>query len=138
MELLQTHSQAFVVAGQAFVAGAPTQAALHHPAAGQQYKAAFGLPELHDLQVNAVFPCRLCRHVTGIALVGVGQRNALTGRELNFFGQQAHLGPVLFVGRRHDGGEPEAERVDGHVHLAAFAPLGPVVTGTGAAFQDAR
>ena len=127
MELLQADRQPLVVAGQAFVAGAPAQAALDDPAAGQQHEAAFGLPQLDHLQVDAVLFGGLRRVVAGVALVGIGQCNAMARSYLHFFRQGAHLGPVRFGGRRDDSRQQVAQRINGHVHLAALAPFGAVV-----------
>ena len=98
MELLQAQGEAFVVAGQALVADAPTQAALDLPTPGQQHEAALGVAEFDDLQVDARGLHRLRRGFARVALAGVGQRNALARCYLHFLGQHAHLGAVLLVG----------------------------------------
>lgn len=79
----------------------------------------------------------LGRHLAGLALVGIGQSNALSGRHLHLFGQGPHLGPVLLVGRRDDSGQQMAERVDGHVDLAALAPLRSVIADSVSASERA-
>lgn len=63
----------------------------------------------------------------GVALAGVGQRNALSIVHLHFFYQTADLRTGVLVGWRDDGGRQVPEHVNGHVRLAAFMPLGPVV-----------
>ena len=83
--MLQIDGEPLVIADQALVAGTPAQAALDHPAAWQQYEAAFGVAQLDHLQVDAALLGRLRGHFTRVALVGIGQRNALAGRNKCLF-----------------------------------------------------
>ena len=84
VQLLQAHGEASVIAGQALVAGPPTQAALDDPAARKQHETALGLAELDLPQVDAVDFGRLGRPLVRISLNGVVQRDALSKSHLYF------------------------------------------------------
>lgn len=59
MESGQRVRHALTVAREASKARSPCEAALDHPASGQQHETAFGLGVLDHLQLNAVALCRL-------------------------------------------------------------------------------
>ena len=75
-----------------------------------------------------------CRDVAGIALVHKGDFDRLAGHLLHSTRQLAHLRAILFIGGRDQQGQQVAQRIDGRMHFAAFAPLGSIIAGMTAAF----
>src|SRR5688572_18539875 len=88
-------SQALIVTRQAPESRSPREAALNHPAARQQYKAALGLGVLDHVQFDTVCLSRLSCMLSGVALVHIRQSHALIGQLLYRLGQLLHLRPVL-------------------------------------------
>jgi hypothetical protein len=85
--------------------------------------------------------------VSCVALIHIGQLDALAGGLLRRLSETAYLLAILFVGRGDVGGEQVPERVHGNVELGAPLALGAVVAGTrpalgagaqGAAVEDHR
>lgn len=91
-------SQALVVARQTAEWRSPREAAFHHPAARQQYKAAFRLGVLDYVQFNSLRVSGLCWIFPRVALIHIRQCHALIGQFLYCLGQLFNLRPVLFIG----------------------------------------
>ena len=81
----------------------------------------------------------------GVALVDIGQVDALAGGGLHGLSQPTKLGLIVCAGRRHVQRQQMAQRVDCQMQLGALLALGPVIAcpraalwrGTeGAAVQD--
>jgi hypothetical protein len=116
-----------IVAGQTPKARHPGKGAFHHPAPGQQDKAMLGLWQLDDGQLDALGGRRLGRSVSSIGLVDKGHLHRLAGGLLHPLRQLAHLGAILLIGRRDQQGQQMPQRIDRHMHFAAFAPLGTII-----------
>jgi hypothetical protein len=109
----QDGGQALIVACQAAETSGPGDAALDHPALGQQDKAALGLGQLDHLQADALPLSR--------------RRRLLAGGLVDRDGQQLHLRAVLGISWGDVQGEQVPQRVDGSVQLGATASLVAVV-----------
>ena len=83
--------QALIAACQPPEAFEPAEAALNHPAAGQQHEALLRPGQLDDLQRKAVLTCGVRSRVARIATVGKCKFHRLTGYMLNLTRKLGHL-----------------------------------------------
>src|SRR5258708_8112213 len=97
MQTDQGLRQALIVTRQAPKAGHPREGSFDDPATRQQDKAAFGLLQFDDLQLNAVLGGVLFGLLARVALVHKGNFNRVARDVLDLFTQQANLGTFLFV-----------------------------------------
>ena len=72
-----------VVLHQAAKAGRPGKGPLDHPASPQQHEATLGVRQINHPQLDAMCFCSVSGLRAGIALVDMGQANALAGRDLH-------------------------------------------------------
>src|SRR6266516_1484943 len=134
MKTSQHLQPALVITSQATKARHPRERALHHPSAGQQDEAAFGLGQANHLQAYTLsFGCQ-GRSLARVALIDKGQFDMLSGHVLHRCGQLAHLIAILFVSRRHVQGQQRSQRIHRQMDLAATASFGSVVARSMAAF----
>jgi hypothetical protein len=115
--------------------GGPGERTLHHPSARQQDTAALSFGQLDHVQADAMLFGRLLRFVAGIASIHVGQFHMLSGDFLHGGGQFPNLSAILLVGWRHQKRKQVPQRIDGHMDLAALAPLGPIIASPVPAFR---
>ena len=127
MQSGERFGQSFVVTGQTAEAGRPSETALDHPAARQQDKALLGTGQAHHFQLKAVGVGRLCRLVTGIALVDKGYLDRVTCYVLHLGRQARDLRAILFVCRRDMQGQQIAQRIDRQMSCVALASSGAIV-----------
>ena len=119
---------ALVVLDEAAETRGPGEGSLNDPSSGQQDEAFLGLRQLDDLEPDAVPPGGIGGSLPGVALVDIGQFDAVAGLGLDRCGQPLHLGSVFGAGRRDVQGDHMAQRVDGEVQLGALLALGPIVS----------
>lgn len=134
MESCERGGQPFIIACQAAKAGGPAEGTLDHPASGQEDESAFGFWELHSLEAHAVRGGWAGRFFSGVALVGKGDFDWVSGGLLHGLHQRPHLGAFLFVGRCHLPSQEVPERIDRQVAFGTFAPLVSIVAGARPAF----
>ena len=119
--------ESFVVPCQPAEAGCPSNASLHHPAAGQQHETTFGLRLFDYFQLYAVLFSRLSRAFPGIALIHISQFDVLASDFLHRLGQLLHLGAILFIGCGHVQGEQMTQRVHRRMYFRSLSALSTVV-----------
>jgi len=119
----QGRGESLIIAGQATKTGCPGEITLHHPALGQENKAALGLGQLDDRQLDAVLGRRCRWLLPGVALVHIRQFHVLAGDGLDPRRQLLDLRPLLLIGGCDQQRQQMPERIDRGVDLRAFAPL---------------
>ena len=126
---------AFVIARQAAKARDRGERALHHPSAGQQDEASFGLGQAHYFQAHSVDLCCLGRVLTRVALIDKGECDVVSRHLLHRGGQLSHLSAILLIGRRHMQGQQMPQGIHGQMPFAAFAPFGSILACSMAPFR---
>lgn len=109
----------------------PCEAALDHPASGQQHEAAIGF----DLQLNAVALLCLASHFAGIARIHVRKHHALAGQFLYRIGQLLDLCAIPLIGWYHIPCQQLTQSIDRQMHFRTLAALRAVVAGARAGFR---
>lgn len=87
----QGFRQAFVIKRQPPEAGGPSEAALDHPAAGQQDKAFLGVWKFDHFQLDSVYGGGLGRRLARIALIDIAQFDRVTGHLLHLLRQSCTM-----------------------------------------------
>jgi len=100
VEISESASVALIVLHQPPEPCRPGKGPLDHPAPRQQQEAALGVRQLHHLQFDAMRPGGLTGPLAGVALVDIGQFDALPGGDLYSLRQAADFGAVIHAGRR--------------------------------------
>jgi hypothetical protein len=108
VETKERGSEAFVVASETTNASRPIEGTFNNPATGQKDKAAFGLVELDDFQLEDVCGSFLRGRSAGIALINIGQFDVVARHGLNLRGERSDLGAILLA-----GGSDTAVRISG-------------------------
>ena len=92
-------------------------------------RAALDLREFDDLPFDAVRAGGLGRLLTGVALVYIGQIDAVPGGGLHGLGQPPDLGAIVRIGGRDVQRQEVAQGVDGQMDLRPLFALGPIIAG---------
>ena len=135
VEVCEGGGQAFIVAGQAAEAGHPAERPFHHPSARQAHDAALGFGQAHDLQRDAVRGGGFGRTLAGVALIDIGEVDAVAGRVLHRLGQRGDGRAVVDITGRDVQREQVAQCVDRHVELGTAGRRVPVPGRTSAALR---
>ena len=135
METGESLGVAFVILDESSEACGPCEGSLDDPSAWEQDKAAFGLGQFDDLEIDAVPGSGLRGAFAGIALVDLGDFDAVVGDGLNGSGECLDLAAILCAGRGDMQREQMAQRVDRDMKLGAILALGPVTPTAFATFR---
>ncbi len=106
-----------VVFDQSPASCCPGEGSLHHPASGQQHKAAFSFWQLDDVQGDPFGFRGLGYSFASVALIDKRHGNVVSRCLLNVRGKAGNRRAVPDIGRRHVQCEQVAQRVDRQVHL---------------------
>lgn len=127
--------QARIIACQAPKPGGPGKTALHDPAARQEDTPFLGLRQLDHLQTEALLCRRFQRLVSRVALVHESHFHRVARYRRSLGRQVGDLRPVLLAGRCDPQRQQVAQRIHRPMPFAPFAPCGPIVPGSRAAFR---
>jgi hypothetical protein len=127
MQTSQSFREPFIVVREPSKPVEPVEAAFNHPSSKQKNNPLFGLRQLADPQCDTFIARDFRGLFARVALVGKGQLHCLAAHMLYLLHKIQNLGALLFGGRRHMYREQTAQRVDGHLHLAALLALVAVI-----------
>lgn len=94
-----------------------------------------GLGQSDDVQIDPGLLSGLARHFARIAWVDIRQPDLLATDLLHLLRPLFHLRSFLLIGRRDMHGQQMAQRIDGHMHLAAALAFMSVVSGPSTALN---
>lgn len=97
MKSCQCIRQPFGVSSKSSESRCPGKASFYYPALGQEHKDPLGFGEFHDTQFDPFGFRRLCRALTHVTLIDIGNLHALPGLLLYCLGELPHLVPVATV-----------------------------------------
>jgi hypothetical protein len=104
-----------------------SEGAFDRPTSGREHEAALCFGRFDDFESDTLLLGGFSGLLAGIALIDVGERNALASRLLDGLGEAADFGAVVNIARCDVQGQEMAERIGRQMQLGAALALGAVV-----------